>query len=370
MTLKSALLAIKKNPNLFLKRGEKLYQVDNSAYHKGIPQTIHLVDGMPDRNGHVWAGGFAWANTSNSQYLQICYDDLTAKNWEVMDASHIALSYEVGSKIFRDYVKKFDEKNQYSQEVSKYGQELLLKGNGLLADMNAPFVLTYTRMTVNSSADYHLTATTEADATWRYKCSKALFEMVKELTTEKENQEERAKFERFRPGKELVVEKVNMQEFLNRVRSSTKLWSVDATNAHKRTRAGKLVGKDWANAPLYPASLVKSSYGGARVDRLAERNALTNAIGLSPCVGRQFYSLDDKDGCGGLFFADVVRHYGEDHIIIDDNVVLDLQHDMKHTIPNSCLGYAELSPNKRKTSYKPIMNVLNKRLSSFEEYAK
>jgi hypothetical protein len=82
-----------------------------------------------------------------------------------------------------------------------------------------------------------------------------------------------------------------------------------------------------------------SRYGGARVDRLADRNRITNTLGLPRCSGGLFLSVDI--GNHGLFLADVIRSLGEEWEIVDQAGPLRL---VTSRSTNALGGYTALQP--------------------------
>lgn len=372
MTLKSALRAIKKNPNLLLKRGNDLYYVDTNPYYGGCPQSVRLYLGVDDAHGNNWEHGFAYASSQHSNKLAVGYKELTATDWELLDGEDIAVSATNSWDVPAEYVKKFDDKNKYHPDQSIYGQKLLKEANKMLKSIGSPCKLVFKG--ANYGMQYfHLQSPKNVEQKWRFKSTKAIFELTKKLIEAEDEREEQALFDANKPSGDIIITKVNMQEFLDRLQNSDKLWFLDATNSWKRTRAGKAVGKDWMKANLRPVKLVRSRYGGARTDRLATRNAFTNQIGLPECKGNAMYSLDDKGGAWGTFFADVVKSYGRegDSIIVDGNEMLVLVHDKKLPNPHAEYSYIRsiTSPRERRVdSNVTICKILNQRLSSFKSY--
>lgn len=59
------------------------------------------------------------------------------------------------------------------------------------------------------------------------------------------------------------------------------------------------------NEKWIPVKVAKGWYGGARVDRIRERNRVTNALGLTECHGLEFMSLNESNG-SGAFLANVL----------------------------------------------------------------
>lgn len=362
MTLKSALKAIRNNPNLLLKRGDDLYYVDSHSY----PQSVRLYFGLNDENGNSWEHGFAWASSMSSTRLCVGYKDLTATNWELFDGEDIAVSSEHAWEVPVKYVEHFDENNKYHPDKSTYGQALLKEANKILKSIGSPCKLVF-NTTNNNVTDFHLYSPKNTEQKWRFKSTKAIFELTQRMIDTKEKIKDQALFNANKPNGDIVIKKVNMQEFLDRLQNSNKLWFLDATNSWKYTRTGNAV-RDWKNASLRPVKLKRQNYGGARTDRLATRNAFTNQIGLPPCEGRAMYSLEDKSGGGGTFFADVVKGYGREHecIIVDNNEMLVLVFDEKLPSPHTEYSYIQdiTSPREyRVESYNTICKILNTRFS-------
>ena len=373
MTLKSALKAISKNPSLLLKRGTELYYIDTHPYYGGKPKSVSLYLGVPQQGQtDSWEHGFAWASSNHSRDLVVGYKDLTATDWELFDGTDIAVSSANGWDVLGSYVAKFDEKHKYNPDQSAYGKRLLKEGNQLLKSIGSPCKLVC-KKTGYHSTYFYLKSPKNTEQAWRFKSTKALFGLTQQLIDDENKSRAKQLFEDNRPSGEITIRKVNMQEFLDRLQKSKKLWFLDATNFWKRRRDGQAVGKNWRGAILRPVTLERSSYGGARTDRLATRNAFTNQIGLPECKGMTVYSLDDKNGFGGTFFADVVKGYGKDgdSIIVDDNEMLVLVHDKK--LPNPHAEYSYLnslnSPRERRVdSYQTICKILNERLADFDSY--
>lgn len=368
MTLKSALYTIKKNPTSLLKKDNDIYFVSEKHF-SDVPYSIGICNGLTP-----WPAGFAHGFKSYGNCLKVGYKDLTATNWEILDGTDIVITDNPVSEELKTYVKEFDDTNKYCPDKSKYGQRLLEEGNKILKSMNSPCVLTL-EPTHYYTTDFKLEAPGDIDISWRFKSTKALIELKDRLVQEERLLQEKKLFEENRPSDEIVIRKVEMPEFLNRLENSKKLWCLDATNFWKRDKSGYAIGKDWENASLTPVVLTRSQYGGARTDRLATRNAFTNSIGLPNCSGKSFYSLDDKTGWGGTFFADVVNSYGRegDYIIVDDNEMLVLVHDKKLPSVHDEFNYIQslTSPQERSnTSYNNIQKILNKRLSNFESFSK
>ncbi len=92
-----------------------------------------------------------------------------------------------------------------------------------------------------------------------------------------------------------------------------------------------------------PCKVCIGEYKGCRLDRLVDRNRLTNAFGFSEVRvrGRRFWSVDDFDGIGGTFLADVLRHYGKDYWFVVAGQRLTLHSDLTQT---SRTGYGDIAP--------------------------
>lgn len=73
--------------------------------------------------------------------------------------------------------------------------------------------------------------------------------------------------------------------------------------------------------------IAKAYYGGARTDRLRERNKLTNALGFEKCSGRVFLSAEDLEGNGGIFLADIMSNYGKNEFFIENGEAISFQSD-------------------------------------------
>ena len=370
MTLKAALYIIKKNPTSLLKKDKQFYFVNPEPYYGGVPHTVRIYDGLDS-----WSDGFAWACAMHeNRALQVGYKGLIATDWEIVDGTDIVVTHNRATDDLESYVTKFDEGNKYHPDKSTYGQFLLEEGNKLLQSMNSPCVLCF-KFTNYGSAGFALEAPDGTDVSWRFKSTKALVELKDRLIQAEENERERKLFEDNKPSQEIIIRKVTMSEFLDRLQNSKKLWYLDATNSWRRNKSGQAVGKDWEKALLEPVTLTRSRYGDARTDRLATRNAFTNSIGLPKCAGMEFYSLDDKRNCGGTFFADVVKGYGKegDCIIVDDNEMLVLVHEGNLPNPHAEYNYLQAltSPRERRvSSYHGIRKILNKRLGDFKSYSR
>jgi len=362
MTLKAALSANKKNPTLFLKRDKQFYYVPKEPYYQGTPQMAQLHE------GDAWSHGFAWLHWE-SRVLPVSYKTLSARNWETIDGQDIFAYHEMPELMLQSLVKKHDAENKYNPDNSVFGTDIFRKANLLLKAKNSPCKVEFVP-TNYQTVNWHLTAPDGTDLQERCRATKLVCELALQTDAFYDSLKEQKLFEDNKPSTEIVAKQVDMAEFLERVAKSEKLWYMDGTNARKFDRTGRM-RRDWTKAILRPAKLKRSTYGGARTDRLASRNALTNFIGLPKCSGMSFYSLDDKEGLGGTFFADIVAHYGPDGeaILIDDYELLDLRHDITHKDPNPHLGFGQLTPTAPK-SYYSVLKILNKRLADFESYNK
>lgn len=103
---------------------------------------------------------------------------------------------------------------------------------------------------------------------------------------------------------------------------------------------------DWKRASIQRGAVMVAEYGGMRVDRLGERNRMTNALGFPKVHGRQFLSFEERDGYG-TFFADIICHYGKEYYIADPwtGDVFDFDVPEKVDKSHDC-GYGTLNPRK------------------------
>lgn len=69
-------------------------------------------------------------------------------------------------------------------------------------------------------------------------------------------------------------------------------------------------------------------YGGARWDRIRERNRITKSFGF-PVPKKDFLSVDELGGTGGTFLADVLCSYGDDYWFVIDGARLSLENDLE-----------------------------------------
>jgi hypothetical protein len=81
------------------------------------------------------------------------------------------------------------------------------------------------------------------------------------------------------------------------------------------------------------------NYGGARIDRLYDRNKITNALGFKRVLGTLFWSANEDDGCGS-FLADIFVRYGKNYYFLVDGKLLPLVCD----ITTEGRGYTSLDP--------------------------
>src|SRR5690606_15277015 len=117
---------------------------------------------------------------------------------------------------------------------------------------------------------------------------------------------EKANFDRYAPSSTICVKKADIKEFVQRIQTSKKLWLLEAHQGKRTT---------WS---MKPSKVCRSHYVGGCTDRLAERNRITNFIGMPNVSGSSFWSVDDAQQNSGTFLADVVRHYGANGYVFMD----------------------------------------------------
>jgi len=367
MKLQPALKAIRKNPNLLLQRKGVVYYVDQTPRScNDKPKSVSIYHG---EGASSWEHGFAWASSKDSKELSVGYQDLMSNDWELLDGENILVSHVLAWEFPRSYVEKYDSDNKYQPSKSAYGQKLLKQVNDVLHSISSPCELVFKEGSYGMS-DFHLESPENTDQQWRFKSTKVMFEVTAQLMGEEALMTAKKLFEDNRPNGTITICKVSMQEFIDRVQKSKKLWFLDALNSWKVNRQGHAVGKDWNKAILQPVTLEKIHYGGARVDRLAARNQFTNQIGLPECSGMYMYSLDNKNGYGGTFFADTVKGYGRlgNGILVDDNEMLVLVDNQDLPSPHAEYSYLNPQINTKADSYQKICKILNNRLADFDSY--
>jgi hypothetical protein len=270
--------------------------------------------------------------------------------WTLLDVSEAPLLNEHPFQCFGNFVKKWDEANKYNYAQSAIVEQCIEKINEELAPLGfSVMVIAQERI-----SDIKLIAPSHVTLLDRMLATSIFIDTLNRLDEEMEHRLEKAIFQRYAPSSPIGVAKVSIEEFVQRIQASKKLWLLEAVQGAKTT---------WS---MKPSEVCRSNYGGGRTDRLAERNRFTNFIGMPNASGASFWSVDDAQQNGGTFLADVVRHYGVNgYVFMDDNVILDLQHDL--SMDGGACGYSSVSPTTPQ-DYSALKRAVKKHLSSFESY--
>lgn len=110
------------------------------------------------------------------------------------------------------------------------------------------------------------------------------------------------------------------------------------------SEAGTLVYVQPQLSPEHVRKHIKleiDNYGGARMDRIHDRNKITREFGLPDTRGSKFWSLNEPNG-SGTFFANVIARYGSNSsgwLEIDGSPV-----PLHSTIEVEGRGYMSLDP--------------------------
>lgn len=90
-------------------------------------------------------------------------------------------------------------------------------------------------------------------------------------------------------------------------------WFIETVTA--ASEAGTLVYVQPRLSPEHIRKRVKlqvHNYGGARMDRIHDRNKITREFGFPDTRGSKFWSADEIDGSGGTFLANILAFYGRE----------------------------------------------------------
>ena len=96
--------------------------------------------------------------------------------------------------------------------------------------------------------------------------------------------------------------------------SDNRQWFIATVMA--ASEAGTLVYVEPRLSPEHvrkPVRLEIDTYGGARMDRIHDRNKITREFGFPDTRGGRFWSANELDGASGTFLANILAHYGEEH---------------------------------------------------------
>ncbi len=310
---------------------------NENRWHEAM---IYPQEHYPD-----WAKGFAWLGVSHN-ILSVDWPKMNLRTWSVLDISQMAVLTQQPWEYFSDIISQYDKPNRWSLDKSEVAQWILGRINEVIRSYHYEIQIGEHSMVIMNS----LSSAKESD---RFIVTKLYIDTLRKLQKELDNKATTQFFDNYQPSDDFVIKKVGMDEFLSRILQSKKLWLCEKQPSTQK----------WL---LAPSKLEKERYAGARLDRLGERNRLTNAIGMLHVSGNVFWSLNDVSNATGNYLADVVRNYGIDGFtVVDDNVILDLQHDI--TVPAGNCGYSTLYPST-KQSYAKLKNYLNKHLKSSEAY--
>lgn len=282
---------------------------------------------------------------------------MKAAEWIVLDISFASVLTEHPLLVFANFVAEWDEAHKYDYANSQVAQECSQSINKALHAFEPNFQFNLISEPFNASVE--LVHPNEATLEQRLLATQIVISTINCVKDDIEYSREKTVFERHAPTAPIRIQKVSMEEFVTRIQSSEKLWLLEATqNQHNA----------WS---VTPSKVYRSHYGGARGDRLNERNQLTNFIGMPSMPtanGSWFWSVDEVSDVnrGGTYLADVVRRYGiNGYTIIDDNVILDLQHNL--VMNGGGCGYSAISPTTPQ-DYTKLKRFAQKHLSSFEKY--
>ena len=122
----------------------------------------------------------------------------------------------------------------------------------------------------------------------------------------------------------MKIIKLDLKSFVKRIIKSKNLILFDCnryTNKKKKVK------------------IVKGNYGGCRIDRIRDRNRITNALGFKECSGISVMSCDDIKNTGGTFLADILTNYGKEYYFIENGEILSFEIDIKIESVEGYMGF-------------------------------
>ena len=363
MKLTQALrLAHKKGqgPTILTKTNSKRFWVCEEPYPGGKNDWVSCAIFPQADFQDDWTRGFAWIQKEDQAVgLTVHWPSMNEYEWNLMDASMAPiLNHRPDERLFSLGNDNFD--NNVVQgclnRIEKDNHDLFVQINEELKPLGFSLQLV--------SRPFHkvisLIAPAGATLLDRMVATAVVVGVIKKFDENIANSKEKALFDAWAPLGPICVAKVDMEEFTRRIRTSRRLWLIQLWLAEDRKKG---VRATWS---MTPSRVTLAKYSGGHSDRLAERNQLTNFIGMPNASGMSCWSVDDARGFSGTFLADVVRRYGANgYVLMDDNVILDLQHDLN--MDGGGCGYSSLSPTTPQ-DYSALKHAVRKRLVSFESY--